>query len=134
MLLKLILILVCAALLGCNKSNTVNGSPFVIRTEQELTQFNQKPGFVEGVAASYKGGTYGLLLRDGAIGIEGTIPLHLVGKTIRVAGILEITNSITTAEDVRAIEQLLTNEVTPQIALPVVGTHTGFILKAPRFQ
>ena len=134
MILKLILILVCTALLGCNKSNTVNGSPPAIKTTQELAQLNQQPVFVEGIAASYKGGTYGLLLRDGAIGIEGNIPLHLIGKTIRVGGILEITNSIATAEDVRAIRQLLTNAVTPQIALPEVGTNKFFILKAPMFQ
>jgi len=134
MILKLILILICTALLGCNKSNTVNGSPPVIRTEQELRHLNQQTVLVEGIAASYKGGSYGLLLRDGAIGIEGNIPLHLIGKTIRVGGILEITNSITTAEEVHAIKQLLTNEITPQIALPEVGTNRVVILKAPRFQ
>jgi hypothetical protein len=98
-------------------------------SRDELIRSDHKLITIEGVGTSYKDDGFGLLLKDAFIRLPGHVRPEFFGAKIRVVGVLCLTNSVVTDQQVQKIKKFAADNPMAQLSIPVAGTNILFMME-----
>ena len=121
--------------LSCTKKQEApKNSPtrLMVTSRAELIHLDHKLVTIEGKGTSYKDEGFGLLLKDAFVRLEGSLQPEFIGANIRAIGVLRLTNSIVTEQQVENIKRFASEQPTAQLAIPAAGTNIVFVMDHPK--